>query len=267
MVKWLLALALLVVAPAAHATPKPLPFTYGVDTNPKGQGEVEQYVDLVPLYALNANTGARQRFLATQFLTEVEYGLSNRVELGVYATLAPTPSGLAEVPSLIEGNGSKQRIRWRLADPGDWPIDVALYLEVAETNLELELEWKVILEKRIGKLRLLANAWFEYEYYFSGERDWVFNPTVGLSYQVTPNVFPGIEGWMRAEVGNTPADFNDGPHVYVGPALRISLGNFFWTTGLYMRATDLGRQLQVSPTDTDAFGAIWFRSIVGFGFQ
>ena len=31
----------------AHATPKPLPFTYGADTNPKGEGEVEQYIDLV----------------------------------------------------------------------------------------------------------------------------------------------------------------------------------------------------------------------------
>jgi len=254
---------LLAAAPTlAHATPKPLPFTYGVDTNPKGEGEVEQYVDLVPLMALNGNA-APVHYLATELLTEVEYGLSNRVELGVYVTLAPSASGFVEIPSLIEGNGSKQRVRWRLADQGDWPIDVALYLETAENNTEIELEWKVILERRFGRLRLLANAWFEEEFYYTGARDTVFNPTAGFTVQATPNVSPGVEYWMRAEVGSA-SGFNAGPHHYLGPTLRIVLGNFFWTTGLYMRLSNIGYQLQPG---IDSYGPVWFRSIVGFGFQ
>lgn len=258
-----LVLALSLIAPAAGATPKPLPFTYGTDTNPKGQGEVEQYIDLVPLYAVDSN-GTRQHVLATELFTEVEYGLSSRVELGLYLTLAPTPPGYIAVPSLIESNGSKQRIRWRLANQGDWPIDVALYGEVAESNIELELEWKVILERRFGNLRLLANAWFEYEIYYSGDREWVFNPTAGFTYQVTPNISPGLEYWMRAEVGASTRDFNDGPHHYLGPTMRITAGNFFWTTGLYMRLSNIGYQLQAG---VDSYGPVWFRSIVGFGFQ
>jgi hypothetical protein len=254
---------LLAALPAiAHATPKPLPFTYGADTNPKGQGEVEQYIDLVPVNAQNATTGTTQRVLATELLTEVEYGVSNRVELGLYVTLAPSVPGF-NVPSLIEGNGSKQRVRWRLADQGEWPIDVALYLEVAESNLELELEGKIILEKRFGKLRLLANAWFEEEFYFNGDHDTVFNPTAGFTIQVTPNVAPGVEYWMRAEVGSATG-FNAGPHHYLGPTMRIVLGNFFWTTGLYMRLSNIGYELTPG---VDSYGPIWFRSIVGFGFQ
>ena len=246
----------------AHATPKPLPFTYGVDTNSKGTGEVEQYVDLVPVYALGS-TGTRQRFLASEFMTEVEYGLTNNVELGIYLTLAPVMAGYSAIPSLIEANGSKQRIRWRLADQGDWPIDIALYFEASENSVEVEAEWKVILERRFGKLRLLANAWFEKEFYYDGHDDWVFNPTVGVSYQATPSVCPGLEYWMRAEVGDDH-DFNAGPNHYLGPTLRIVAGRFFWTTGLYMRLNDVGRQLQAG---VDSFGPVWFRSIVGFGFE
>lgn len=250
---------------AAFATPKPLPFTYGADTNPKGQGEVEQYIDLVPVMALDGN-GAPSRYLATQLQTEVEYGVTNRVELGLYATLAPQAPGYLGIPSLTEGNGSKQRLRFRFADAGDWPMNLALYGELSETNTELELEWKVILERRFGPVRLLANAWFEYELYFSGRREWVFNPTAGFTVQATPNVSPGLEYWMRAEVSADPKDardFNDGPHHYLGPTLRLSFGNFFWTTGLYVRLSNVGRVLQPG---VDAYGPVWFRSLVGFSF-
>jgi len=260
----LLVAASIAFAETASATPKPLPFTYGADTNPKGQGEVEQYVDLVPVMAVNTN-GAAQQYVATQLQTEVEYGLSNRVELGLYATLAPQAAGF-EVPSLTEGNGSKQRIRWRLDDLGDWPVDVALYGEVSETNTEIELEWKLILERRFGPVRLLANAWFEYEFYYGGRRDIVFNPTAGITVQATPIVTPGIEYWMRAEVrtdATDPPNFNQGPHHYVGPTLRLSFGNFFWTSGLYVRVSNVGRVLDAG---IDSYGPVWFRSIVGFGF-
>jgi hypothetical protein len=246
----------------AKATPKPLPFSYGVDTNPKGQGEVEQYVDLVPVLAYDPN-GKQVQYLATQLQTEVEYGLTNRVELGLYVTLTPQAAGYS-VPTLIEGNGSKQRVRWRLADQGDWPIDVALYGELTENNNELELEAKVILERRFGHLRLLANAWVEYEFYFNGQREFVLNPTAGFTYQVSPHFSPGVEYWMRAELGpNFGHSFNAGPHHYVGPTMRFVFGNFFWTTGLYMRASNIGYALTAG---VDAYGPVWFRSLVGFSF-
>ena len=254
--KCLIFLSVMSFAASAAATPKPLPFSYGADTNPKGQGEVEQYVDMVPVVAKNAD-GTSSHVLATQFQTEVEYGLLKNLEVGLYAAIMPATDG---VPELTEGTGVKQRLRWRLADPGDWPIDVALYGEVTEFTSEIELEWKLILDRRFGKLRLLANAWFEEEFYFDGATEFVANPTAGITYQVTPIFSPGIEGWMRYDTGG---DWNGGPHWFVGPTMRFNFGNFFWTTGLYVRLDDFGRSL--TPGE-DAFGPIWFRSIVGFGF-
>ena len=104
--------ALCLVAPTAGATPKPLPFTYGTDTNPKGQGEVEQYIDLVPLYALDSNA-TRQRVLATELMTEVEVSFvaegpdRTRVEL--------------EHRGLDAYGDQMDEFRRSLDSPGGWP--------------------------------------------------------------------------------------------------------------------------------------------------
>jgi hypothetical protein len=260
-----LAFAILLSGGVAWANPKALPFTYGAQTNPKGQGEVETYIDLIPLKARDTETGETVKYLAPQFQMEFEWGLSDRVELGLYLTFAPRLGDtFSSYPNTTVGNGTKQRIRWRLAEEGDWPIDVALYGEVSENEREIELEGKVILQKRFGNLLLLSNLWVEHEFYFKGKREWVFNPTLGFQYQATPNIFPGVEAWMRAELEpgaeEAEADFDAGPHVYVGPTLMVNLGTFFLTTGYYLRTTQFGRPLALG----DAMGASWYRLIVGF---
>ena len=259
MKKWLISAVFVLWPVAAHATPKPLPFTYGSDTTPKGEGEVEQYVDLVPVIATDA-AGKPVRFLASQFQTEVEYGLRKNLELGLYAAFIPGANGYSAIPELTEGTGAKQRLRWRLADRGEWPIDVALYGEVTEFSNEIELEWKLILERDVGRFRLIANAWFEEEFYYDGSTEFVANPTAGVTYEVSPTFSPGIEYWMRYDTGG---DWNGGPQHYIGPTMRLVFDRFFWTTGLYVRLNDIGRTL--TPGE-DAFGPVWFRTIVGFGF-
>ncbi|HWL88039.1 MAG TPA: hypothetical protein VNO21_19685, partial [Polyangiaceae bacterium] len=94
------------------------------------------------------------------------------------------------------------------------------------------------------------------------QREWVINPTAGLSYQVTPSIFPGIEGWMRAEWPDpsvSPRVFNLGPHYYVGPTMSFNFGRFWWTSGVYLRVNDAMRSLQPG----EAYGNVWFRTIVG----
>ena len=258
---WLVPLLVLVPRlAAAQITPRPLPFTYGYSTNGEGASELEQYVDLTPVKVANA-AGETQWLLASQFQTEFEYGITNRLELGLYVTFAPQPSGLTGV-ELTEGTGSKQRLRYRIADEGDLPIDIALYGELVENDHEIEVEGKIILQKRFGRLLVASNLWAEFERYFTHEKAVVFNPTLGATYQISPVVNPGIEGWMRAELANPvehPVPFGHGPHVMVGPALMLNFGSFWWSTGVYLRVTDYGR----SPDPGDAPGAVWGRMIIG----
>ena len=103
-------------------------------------------------------TGASIIYGASQFQTEFEYGISDRLELGLYVTIAPaTDAQAALVPPLTEGTGIKERLRLRLAEEGQWPVDVGLYGELVENERELELEAKVILQRRIGDLRIVAD--------------------------------------------------------------------------------------------------------------
>ena len=260
-----LALALLfVLASPAYANPKPLPYSYTYPTVPEGSIEIEQYADIVPLKAI-ATSGETQWYAATQFQTELEYGISDHLELGLYVTVVPTSATLVSTSSLPEANGLKQRLRYRFAEEGEWPIDVGVYGEIVENEREVELEAKILLQRRFQRLTLVANLWAEHEWYFVRQRYIVLNPTIGASYQVTPTVHPGIEGWMRVEFPDPaphPRPFSVGPHELVGPVVLFNFGRIWWSTGVYVRVDQLGRNAEVG----DTIGSIWARTIVGVGF-
>src|SRR3569623_2345615 len=263
----LAAAAVLALASPARANPRPLPFTYQSESLAKGTGEVEQFIDFIPTQVTNASSGLPTHYLATQLQTEIEYGLTDRLEIALYLMFVPqpNPSIFTGLPELTMGNGSSQRIRYRFAAPGAWPVDVAVYGEVTENDHELELEAKVILQRRIGKLRLITNLWAEREMYYSSEREWVLNPTLGATYEFSPKFHLGLEGWMRAEYldGQAgPRDFDQGPHVFVGPAFMFNFGPVWWTTGAYARVTDPSHDNQAG----DAFGRVWDRPVDGMGF-
>src|SRR5262249_13855194 len=144
----------------------------------------------------------------------------DRLELGVYFTFVPRPGdSFTQVATLTEGNGLKQRLRLRLAEAGGGPLDVAFYGEGVGNDPEIELEAKIILQRRIGRVRLATNLWAEREFYYIPQQDWVLNPTLAAAYEISPKVQPGIEGWMRVEFPDPvphPRPFNVGPHVYAG---------------------------------------------------
>ncbi len=257
--------ALALSSSLSHATARALPFTYNYETNAEGEGEIETYVDLVPVKAYN-NDQNRQTVLLSQFQEEFEYGITNRLELGLYVTVAPQPSGFAPngiVPTLTEGNGSKQRLRYRILDEGKLPIDIGLYGEVTENENEIELEAKVILQKRFRHLAIAANLVSETEFYFTGQRDEVFDPSAGLWYQVTPVFQPGIEWWMYKEWSNQAPPggaFNLDLQQYVGPTVLLNLGRIWWTTGVYARVTEINHVMMAGQ---DSFGPVWFRTVIG----
>lgn len=244
---------------AAQATPRALPYTYPYGTLQRGALELEQYADLTPVRTLDT-TGAINYTSRGILTTELEYGLLDRLELGLYVQLSDDPgSGTGDSP--LHFDGLKQRLRLRLAEAGEWPVDVALYGELAELRTEFEIEAKVILEKRVGRFQLLTNLWAEYELYYAGRREWVLNPTAGASFEITPAVHLGAEYWMRGEFGGgAPAGaFNPAVHHYVGPALLMHFNRFWWVVAPYLRLDSWSRPSQLG----DQFGRVWVRAIVG----
>jgi hypothetical protein len=259
-------IAMALTAKPAHATPRPLPFTYTTDTLAPGELEVEQYVDVTSAKAVGLSNSPVY-YAVTQFQTEFEYGIANRLELGLYVVYVPTPANYLELPETTETTGVKERLRYVLADPGAWPIDVGLYGELVEGQTEAELEGKILLQRRFGNLRVDANLWAEYEAYYAApptHRDVVINPTLGATYEVTPAVHVGVESWLRAEFPNVSVPSPRptlalGPVVYAGPAVLFNFGKLWWSTGLYARVTDVGLISQLG----DIYGPIWARTVIG----
>ncbi len=270
-VTFITALAMGVLAPiGAKATPRVLPFSYPYETLPEGGTEVEVTTDATPLRVPadpNNATAGNLWEPGIVLQTELEYGLSDRFELAFYQvfTSDPQPGGT----SSFALDGLKWRLRTRLANAGEWPVDVGLYFELETMHDELALEWKVNLQRRLGNALILSNLWFEEEF----ERPYdtaahgraahfVVNPTAGLTYEVTPRLHPGLEFWARGQLkaeGETQQErANSRVHYFIGPTTHINMGRLWWSLGVYFNAGSLH-----TPQVGDVYGPIWLRTMLG----
>jgi hypothetical protein len=252
----------------AGATPHTLPFTYPYETLGKGESEVEAITDvnMLRVYADPAGDPTKGKLYEPQYLltTEYEHGINDHIELGLYQTFYSTPQNGGD--NAIGFDGLKWRIRARLAEPDEWPLDVSLYFELETMHDELSFEEKVNLQKRFGALTWMANLWVEEPIL----RPWdnvrkltfVINPTTGFSYQVSPMVHVGVEYWARGMLvsdGDTVQERNNnGVHHYVGPAFNVNFGRFWFTVAGYLQASSLA-----NAQPGDAYGPFWLRSMIG----
>jgi hypothetical protein len=263
----LIAAPALAAAPAtSRANPRALPFTYTTDTLPAGGVEIEQYVDLEPLRAVSPASAMPAWYVPSAFQTEIEIGLADRLELGLYMTIVPDPGEQYASKAVFPGTGSglKQRVRYIFADPDAWPIDAGVYGELTENEREVEIEAKLLVQKRFDRLRIAANLSGEYELYFSGQRELVLNPSLGATYEVSPKLHLGVDSWLRGEYPTNPRpvsrSFGLGPQAYVGPAVMVNFGKLWWAVGAYARVTDFSHDLQPG----EPYGPVYFRSMIGY---
>ncbi len=271
--KWtaLLAAGFVSLGPvAAHATPRSLPFTYPNETLSKGEVEVELYTDAntvrVPANATDATAG---NIWTPEYRlqTEIEYGLSDRFELGFYQVFQATPQAGGD--NSLKFDGLKWRLRTRLAQPGELPVDIGFYFELETMHDELSFEAKVNLQRRFGNLRWMANLWAEETITrpldtaaHGRSAHFIVNPTTGITYEVTPTFQPGIEYWARGQIapsGITDQERNNtAVHHFVGPTIHLNLNRFWWSVGAYLHLNS-----QSTPAPGDAYGPVWFRSVIG----
>src|SRR5689334_9210226 len=99
----LVLLAVSALAPRALANPRALPFTYPYETLPQGEAEIEQYIDMTPTKA-TFSSGIPTTTALFLFQTEYEYGITDRLELGLYVQLAPSTPGSNDAGA-IDTNG------------------------------------------------------------------------------------------------------------------------------------------------------------------
>jgi hypothetical protein len=255
------------LATTASANPRPLPFSYPYETLPQGKVEVEQYMDFVPVRVEREKLDGTLEgvwSVRSVLTTELEWGITDRLEAGFYFQFRQGASGTTP---FLRFDGVKQRLRYRFAETGELPVDIGIYLEIAEFHNELEFEEKLLLSKRLGDVVLVANLWVEQEWYFQDSTTkYIYNPTVGASYEITPRFHVGLEYWARGRFDDTSDDpVNDGSdaptqaHHYLGPTFLYQQGSLFISLGAYVRLDDFGDSAVVN----DPFGKLWIRSIIG----
>jgi hypothetical protein len=253
----------------ARATPVPLPFTYPYETLQKGEVEDEMYGDVTPLRVQADPTDLTQGRLTEPWYmlqNEIEYGATDHLELAWYQVFESQPvDGGSNVTNF---DGFKFRGRYRVAEAGELPVDLAFYLELETLHDEWGLEEKVILAKRFGAIHWMANLWAEESYARpfdpkQRELDFVINPTTGFTYEVSPMFQPGIEYWARGELGTngqTQLDqTNNAVHHFFGPTMHFNWGKLWWSLGLYADLNTFPRNAQPG----EIYGPIWVRTLLG----
>lgn len=210
----------------AHATDRR--FTYSYETTPAAPGSFE--------YEQWFTWKHGDDFDQYQFRHELEFGITDRLQLGIY--LFDWEHEKEDGESETKWEGSAIELIYQLTDPNKSFLGSALYFEAGASDEEAVVEGKLLLQKNFGPLIAVYNLVVEAEWEDGYEEEvGVWENTFGLSYEINPSFFVGLEALHEIEF----EDWSEaGDHVfYVGPNLSFRKGNVFATlTGLF-QATDV----------------------------
>ncbi|MCH8004956.1 MAG: hypothetical protein IH888_01845 [Planctomycetes bacterium] len=222
----------------ADATQRRFVFTYEATTHPPGDVEYEQWV------TYKTSKASDRRFDRFDFRHELEFGLTDRLQLGLY---------LSDWRSQ-RGDGVDDGVEWRnvgvevirnLADPVTEPLGFALYGELKIGDELLELEGKLIVQKNIGKWVLAYNATIEAEWEGPdfGQDKGKFEQTFGASYQLSPRLLAGFE--LLHEVEYDDWSVWSDHAVYLGPNVSWRTQGWWITVTPLLQVTDLADEPDV----------------------
>lgn len=146
---------------------------------------------------------------------EVEYGITNHVQVAYYEVYT------WDRTKDWERDAFKIELKGRLAEAGQWPVDIAFYTEYKNPDGSRHarsdvLENKVILSKNLGAWNLIGNFIFEKD--LNKHSDWELEYTAGVSYALTPRTRLGLE--VKQSLGDTKEFAFDGHHeLYIAPGI------------------------------------------------
>jgi hypothetical protein len=130
-----------IIGPVTSVRADETPFAsiYTTETKTQGEAELEQWVT-------RASSKPDERFNEVVGQTEVEYGITNRLQLALYANYSWTRN-IPHGPGAPDGpvdttrfNGFSAEAIYQLLDPGTDPFGFALYLEPAMGTGERRLK-------------------------------------------------------------------------------------------------------------------------------
>lgn len=207
---------LALVLPTASAGERFLAWSYGADTVPQGEMELE------PISTLKTHHEGDALVAEWKHEAELEFGITNALEGGVYFVTTQVNDGP------LSYSGYKARARYRFWPLGTKGVDMAGYLEYigSPTFEEHGVEAKLIVAHEGKSVRAALNVTGELELSPEGTEP-VLEPTAGAVWRATPSFAFG--GEAKAEVVFVGP--LEGPFFWAGPTVHLAGGGgrLSWT--------------------------------------
>ena len=246
------AAALLLLPGMAFADGRYFVETYTPYVSPAGEIEVESWV----------TSRSVEHATAWDLRQELEYGVTGRLTAAAYLNLSQPAGGSLqlEAPSL--------ELVYALAKRGRVLGDPALYLETTAGSQETELEPKMLLAHRTGRLVHALNLVGEFEFRHNDEellqngdvlrRQWAWKIAGGSAYEITSKVSAGAEFRYESEYANFGP--RSGNALSLGPVLNAEAGKAHISIGMLRRL----HGETAHGGDPDDLERTQLRAIVGF---
>ncbi len=250
---WTLVLALTAIfSKATSAGERRFTFVYEATTVPEGQVEFENWV------TWKRQTPDDSSFDRFEFRHELEFGLTDKVQLAVYLADWSYQDGRSVERDRARYNDSALELIINFLDPTADGFGLASYHEVKFGDELFEIENKLILQKNMGQIVLAYNLTLEaaWEGDDFRERSGEISQTAGLSYEVAPSLLVGAE--LLYEVPLPDWKTGAKQSVWFGPNFSYRFGgeNDWWVTVTALKQI----------TDTDDEPDFQFRLIFGMSF-
>jgi hypothetical protein len=201
--------------------------TYEYATLPEGDVELEFYNTQ---QSTTFDTASPTSF---EWKVEAEYGITDHWSISLYQVFSGSEGGSAAEP--LHYDATSVETRYRLAQRGEWPVDVMLYGELEKPFglAGVTSEAKLILARDFGKVTVAANLILEVE---ASEKvsgvdttvEYEAEPeyAVGATYELDPRWKIGAESWGQLEAFEGEAGYQ----AWAGPALSWAPSPKVWIT-------------------------------------
>lgn len=233
------ALALAALAPRAGADENFLGYSYGSETLPKGHSEIYEWIT-------QREGKANGTYRATDYFTELEYGITDRLQASLYLTAAHYHiKGVTDFEDTDHTvfTGTRLSFKYALRSPYKDGYGLAVYVEPEYGTIdkvpgdrirEYALETKLIFQKNYldDTLIYIANVTAEPEIakeHGETNHELALEFTHGVSYRIAPGWFVGLENRWHTEF--EPIRLSQWSHYagFLGPTLHYGAKQWWFT--------------------------------------
>ncbi|HYV64768.1 MAG TPA: hypothetical protein VE964_00910 [Myxococcales bacterium] len=190
-------------------------------TQPQGNLELELWNDVEA-----PRTAFADSLITTRI--ELEYGITDRWDSALYHVFVQ--GGPAAESQPFHFDSWRLETRYRLAEKGEWPVDVMIYGEIerpADFNQPFEVEEKLILEKDFGRFALVANLVGE-QHLFRADLGHTWEVDFGARYEFIPQVRVAAEFWTTQEFVGEDVSRN----YFLGPSISFATQKWWLQFGV-----------------------------------